>query len=94
MKIDANALQEANRQMMKINRLDLGISAYLSQRRKDGFVEVPFAALQKLHSFIRDEYGCTKSQALDGEFVSGEAREVWGLVCEMLASEETEKPND
>lgn len=62
------------------------ITAYKRAREAQGYVEVPVEALQRLHDFIRDEYGCTKSQALDGEFVSGEAREVWKDVCAMLAA--------
>jgi hypothetical protein len=42
-------------------------------------------ALERAHQFIASEYGDPKSQALDGEYVSAEARPVWGVICAAIA---------
>jgi hypothetical protein len=42
------------------------------------------AALEEAHRFIAKEYSCPKSQALEGEFVSAEARPVWNNICVAL----------
>ena len=43
------------------------------------------AALDATYEFIADQYGDAEAQALEGEFVSREARPVWGTICAALA---------
>ena len=50
MKIDPKALEEASRQMMKVNRLDLAITAYKRAREAQGFVEVPKMPTERMFS--------------------------------------------
>lgn len=42
-------------------------------------------ALDEAYRFIGSEYGCAESQALEGEFVSREARQVWAKICAAIA---------
>lgn len=42
-------------------------------------------ALEEAMAFIATEYQCAKSQALEGEFLSKEAREVFGNICAAIA---------
>ncbi len=41
-------------------------------------------ALFEAHAFVKSEYQCAESQALDGEFVSKEAREVYFKLSEAI----------
>lgn len=42
-------------------------------------------ALEQAKDFIGDQYACAESQALQGEYVSNEARPVWEVLCAALA---------
>ena len=44
-----------------------------------------YAALVMAQDFIKDQYEDAESQALDGEYVSREARPVWAVICDALA---------
>jgi hypothetical protein len=43
-------------------------------------------ALVDAYEFIGDQYGDAESQALDGEYVSRDARPVWNVICTALAA--------
>ena len=44
-----------------------------------------YAALDAAYDFIADQYGDAEAQALEGEFVSKEARAIWETICAALA---------
>jgi len=56
------------------------VRAYHLEAERDALRE----ALEQARQFIASEYGDPKSQALDGEYVSAEARPVWYAICNAL----------
>ena len=42
-------------------------------------------ALEQAKGFVEGEYACAESQALQGEYVAKEARQVWAVLCTTLA---------
>ena len=49
-----------------------------------------YEALKEAHAFIADQYADAESQALDGEYVSREARPLWDTICNAMAKAEGE----
>ena len=49
-----------------------------------------YEALKEAHAFIADQYCDAESQALDGEYVSREARPLWDTICNAMAKAEGE----
>ena len=49
-----------------------------------------YEALKEAYAFIADQYCDAESQALDGEYVSREARPLWDTICNAMAKAEGE----
>ena len=48
-------------------------------------VAVLVDALEQAKDFIDDQYACAESQAIQGEYVAKEARQLWYMLCAALA---------
>ena len=42
-------------------------------------------AIEQAKDFIDDQYACAESQAVQGEYVAKEARQLWYVLCAALA---------
>ena len=47
-----------------------------------------YEALKEAHAFIADQYCDAESQALEGEYVSQEARPLWESICNSISKAE------
>ena len=50
------------------------------------------AALEMAHIFIADQFVYAEAQALEGEYVSSEARDPWYAICNAIAKAKGETP--